>query len=248
MTMPLTRQDAEALLEQLYATAEVLGSEIKPAAASLMVRDLRDYERGEVEQALSRCRSEINGRLTLAAILDRMPSANAWLSPNEAWALALEAQDEVRTVIWTDEIARASGAAQPILEGGDKVGARMAFIAAYEREVAAAKAKGESPRWWPSLGSSPELRREAIEQGVADGLLPAPKVEHLLPAPTGPATEEEGGEPEKVRAMIQQLRDVLHDNDEASRRRRAEEERRQEERREWMLAEAEKRMAGGGNA
>ena len=243
--MPLTRQDAEALLEQLYATAEVLGSEIKPTAATLMIRDLRDYNRPEVEQALARCRSEITGRLTLAAILDRMPSANAWLSANEAWSVALEAQDEVRTVIWTDEIAHAAGVAHPILEGGDKVGARMAFIAAYERAVAAAKARGESPRWWPSLGSSPELRKEAIEQGVADGLLPAPQVEHLLPAPIGPASEEEGGDPEKVNAMIHQLRQLLDDNNEAAARRRREEHDAFERRRAEQLALVEEKLSGG---
>lgn len=243
--MPLTRQDAEALLEQLYATAEVLGSEIKPAAATLMVRDLRDYERPEVEQALARCRSEINGRLTLAAILERMPSANAYLSANEAWAIALESQDERITVIWTDEISHALGVARPILELGDKVGARMAFIAAYEREVASAKAEGRAPRWWPSLGESKELRREAIEQGIKDGLLPAPKVEHLLPAPTGPATEEEGGDPEKVKAMIASLRDLLADNDEAARQRRQQEAEEFERRRAHQLKVAEHKMAGG---
>ncbi|MCP1366608.1 hypothetical protein BIS06_15395, partial [Halomonas sp. BBD48] len=95
--MPLTKQDAEQLLEQLYATAEVLGSEIKPGAANLMVRDLREYSRQEVEKALARCRSELTGRLTLAAILDRIPGANAFLSPNEAWALALSSLDENET-------------------------------------------------------------------------------------------------------------------------------------------------------
>lgn len=245
--MPLTRSDAEALLEQLYATAEVLGSEIKPAAATLMVRDLRDYNRPEVEQALARCRSEITGRLTLAAILERMPSANAYLTANEAWSVALEAQDEMRTVIWTDEISQAAGVAMPILQQGDEVGARMAFIAAYDREVAKAKAEGRAPRWWPSLGESKEQRREAIEQGIKDGLLPAPKVEHLLPAPTGPATEEEGGDPEKVKAMIASLRDLLADNDEAARQRRQEEQEAFERRRTQQLEIAERKMAGGGH-
>lgn len=243
--MPLTKHDAEQLLEQLYATAEVLGSEIKPAAASLMIRDLRDYERPEVEQALARCRSEITGRLTLASILERMPSANAFLSANEAWSLVLESQDEARTIIWTDEIASGACVARPILDAGDKVGARMAFIGAYDRAVAAAKAEGRKPRWWPSLGESKEQRTEAIEQGIKDGRLPAPKVEHLLPAPERPATVEEGGDPEKVNAMIQQLRNVLDDSNETARQAREDERQRQEERREWMLVEAEKRMAGG---
>lgn len=246
--MPLTKHDAEQLLDQLYATAEVLGSEIKPAAASLMVRDLRDYERPEVEQALARCRSEINGRLTLASILERMPSANAYLSANEAWALALDAQDESKTIIWTDEVSQALGVARPILEAGDKVGARMAFIGAYDRAVAASKAEGRHPRWWPSLGDSKEMRAEAIEQGIKDGRLPAPKVAHLLPAPDRPATVEEGGDPEKVSAMIQQLRDVLSDSNESARQEREAQRQREEERREWLLAEAEKRMAGGGHA
>lgn len=242
--MPLTKHDAEQLLEQLYATAEVLGSEIKPAAASLMVRDLRGYERPEIEQALARCRSEINGRLTLASILDRMPSANAHLTANEAWSVVLDSQDEQATILWTDEIASAAGVARPILEAGDKVGARMAFIAAYDREVAASKAEGRAPRWWPSLGESKEQRRAAIEDGIAKGLLPAPKVEHLLPAPERP-TDDPDANPANVRAMVQQLRDILDDNHEAGRKAREEERQQQEERRQWMLAEAEKRMAGG---
>ncbi|MFG6139482.1 hypothetical protein [Halomonas sp. B23F22_10] len=240
--MPLTRQDAEELLEQLYATAEVLGSEIKPAAATLMIRDLRDHGRGEVEQALARCRSEINGRLTLASILDRMPSANAHLTPNEAWSVVLEAQDEQRTILWTDEIAAAAGVARPILDEGDKVGARMAFIAAYEREVTNAKTEGRAPRWWPSLGDNKELRREAIEKGIEKGLLPAPKVEHLLPAPERPQ-DEPGGNPENVKAALDQLRSILDESNSKARREREERESELERRRQKMLDEAEKRMS-----
>jgi hypothetical protein len=213
--MPLTKHDAEQLLEQLYATAEVLGSEIKPAAASLMVRDLRQHERSEIEQALARCRSELTGRLTLAAILDRMPSANAYLSPNEAWALALTSLDDRDTVVWTQEVASAMGVAQPVLDQGDKVGARMAFLAAYDREVATAKAEGREPKWQVSLGYDPAGRKAAIEEAVRAGRLPAPKVEHLLPAPelTG---DDEVGEitaEEKARrtAAVNKLRALLDD-------------------------------------
>ncbi|MDL4862956.1 hypothetical protein NPJ88_011475 [Halomonas elongata] len=242
--MPLTRQDAEDLLDQLYATAEVLGNEIKPAAASLMIRDLRDYDRPEIEQALARCRSEITGRLTLAAILERMPTANAHLAANEAWSVVLESQDEQATIIWTDEIAKAAGVANPILEAGDKVGARMAFIAAYEREVAASKSEGREVRWWPSLGESKEQRREAIEQGVKDGRLPAPKVEHLLPAPEKPE-DEAGSNPENVQAMLQQLRDTLNASNEQAAEQRRQEQAETEQRRAELIAQAEQRMAGG---
>lgn len=239
--MPLTRHDAEDLLEQLYATAEVLGSEIKPSAATLMIRDLRDHKRGEIEQALARCRAEINGRLTLAAILERIPSANAHLTPNEAWSVVLEAQDERRTILWTDEIATAAGVARPILDEGDRVGARMAFIAAYEREITVARVEGRGPRWWPSLGESKEMRREAIEKGIEKGLLSAPSIEHLLPAPEQPF-EQPGSSPENVRAALDQVRAILSENRNQARREREERESRFELRRQKMLEQVEERM------
>ena len=240
--MPLSRHDAEELLDQLYATAEVLGSEIKPAAATLMIRDLRDYNRLEIEQALARCRSEITGRLTLASILDRMPTANVHLSANEAWSIVLMSRDEQATVIWTDEIAKAAGVANPILEIGDKVGARMAFIAAYEREIASSKAEGRTVRWWPSLGNSKELRRESIEQGIKDGRLPAPDVEHLLPAPSQ-LEDKTGGIPENVQLVLQHLRNMLKDSNDKAEEHRRREAAALEQRREEMLAQAEKQMA-----
>lgn len=245
----LTKTDAEQLLEQLYATAEVLGSEIKPAAASLIVRDLRQHHRAEVEQALARCRSELTGRLTLAAILERMPSANAFLSANEAWALALTGQDEMETVIWTNEVAAAMSVAGPVLALGDKVGARMAFIGAYEREVAQAKAEGRKPEWTVSLGHSPERRQTAIDEGIKKGLLEAPKVDHLLPAPQGlGAPDKNASKPdqEKQRQNLQRIRDILNDGLGASRE--AEEKRREQEeaRRRELLAQADQRMTATG--
>lgn len=243
----LTKTDAEELLEQLYATAEVLGSEIKPAAASLMIRDLRQYQRGEIEQSLARCRSELTGRLTLAAILERMPSADAYLSANEAWALALSGQDELDTIVWTQEIANAMGAADRVLEIGDKVGARMTFIATYEREIAKAKAEGRKPKWIVSLGLSQERRQEAIQEAVKKGLLEAPKVEHLLPAPHGFKEADEGASEEekaKVNATIRQIREMLSDDGQA--KADAEEERRRqfEERRQELLQQADDRQRG----
>lgn len=243
----LTKTDAEELLEQLYATAEVLGSEIKPAAASLMIRDLRQYPRGEIEQSLARCRSELTGRLTLAAILERMPSADAYLSANEAWALALSGEDDMDTIVWTEEVAAAMGVARPVLDLGDKVGARMAFIGAYEREIAKAKAEGRKPKWTVSLGYSPERRQDAISEAVKMGRLEAPKVEHLLPAPHGfkeadkDASEEEKA---KVNANIRQLREML--NDDGQTKADAEEERRRqmEIRRQELLQQADDRQRG----
>ncbi len=243
----LTKHDAEDLLEQLYATAEVLGSEIKPAAATLMIRDLRPYPRSEIEQSLARCRSELTGRLTLAAILERMPSADAFLSPNEAWALALSGEDEMDTIVWTEEVAAAMGVARPVLDLGDKVGARMAFIGAYEREVAKAKSEGRNPKWTVSLGYSPERRQDAISEAIKLGRLEAPKVEHLLPAPHGfsePIDSESSEEKAKAQANIQQLRSLLEEDTQGKQDAEIERRRREEARRQELIRQAEQLKRG----
>lgn len=238
----LTKIDAEELLEQLYATAEVLGSEIKPAAASLMIRDLRQYQRGEIEQSLARCRSELTGRITLSAILERMPSADAYLSANEAWALALSGEDDMDTIVWTEEVAAAMGVARPVLDLGDKVGARMAFIGAYEREIAQAKAEGRKPKWIISLGHSPERRQDAISEAVNKGLLEGPQVQHLLPSPHGfKEADESASEEDKAKAQenIQKLRSLLDEDANAKQEAEAMRRRKEEARRQELIDQAE---------
>lgn len=181
----LTEQETEHLIDLLCATAEVLGHEIRPAAAMLMADDLSKYPLPALNKALARCRAEITGRLTPKAIIERLEDGGVWLSANEAWALALPALDEAQTVVWTDEIAKAWTVALPILEAGDKIGARMAFIPAYERLVQAAREAGKPVQWQISAGWDPALRDQAMQKAVTTGLLPPPKPEPVLQI-TGP--------------------------------------------------------------
>lgn len=224
----MNREECKECLRVIHATAEVLGQEIKPAAASLMVQDLREYPMGEVSNALTRCRAEVRGKLTLQAIIERIPSANTFPSPNEAWAIALGATDENETVIWTSEIAEALGAAQPILDIGDKVGARMAFVEKYQKLLDTKKSTGAKPQWTASLGSDPARREDAISNAVRKGLLPPQEQENLLPPPLPERSEmdeKHGGK------MIKMLREILD----------APNQRKAEERLESMRAETARR-------
>lgn len=242
--MTLTAGQSDQLLELVYATAEVLGHEMRPAAAMLITDDLSAYPLQETRRALAMCRAELHGKLTLAAIMERMPSANAHLTPNEAWALALRSTDEQETVIWTPEIARAFGMAQPVLAGGDKVGARMAFLAAYERELAAAKAAARQPEWLASLGHDPQRREVVINDAVAAGQLPAPKVRNLLPPPV-PELTDAGRRQQK--AVVHELRRMIHrPGDEAATHRREEREKEERRRRELLQQAGEPVAAQGG--
>lgn len=103
--------------------------------------------------------------------------------PEEAWALALRASDEAATVVWTEEVAQAWGIAKIVHDGGDEVGARMAFKEAYTRLVGEAREARKAPQWSASLGLDKAQQGEAIKRAEAAGLLPPPAPAPALPAP-----------------------------------------------------------------
>lgn len=155
----------------ICATAETLGQVISPNAAKMMAEDLADHSVDVIANALRGCRRELTGRLTLGAILQRVQAADGRPGKDEAWSMALAASDEFETVVLTDEIRQAMVAAGPILDAGDKVGARMAFMSAYERLVGNARAESLPAKWEVSLGFDPGRRVIAIESAVRSQLI-----------------------------------------------------------------------------
>ena len=80
----MNQAEQEKLVLALMATAEVMGSEIKPNVAVVMVDDLSGYQLPDVLQALTRVRREHTGKLTLKIILEILAPAGGWISANEA--------------------------------------------------------------------------------------------------------------------------------------------------------------------
>lgn len=179
----LTADQQDRLALQLCATAEAMGREIKPATAMLMVGDLIPYDYEPVCRALAVVRADQPGYLTLKSIIDRINDGSQHPAANEAWAQCLPALSEANTVVWTYEMAQAWEIALPVLMSGDRVGARMAFIQAYERLLNIAKSERVLPSWRISQGHDPDQRVEAIKKAVQIGQLKAPIAEQFLPLP-----------------------------------------------------------------
>lgn len=167
---------SENVWKALSVTSEVCGATFSEPAAHAIMRHLQAYPEQAVLKSLSRCQSELTGKLTLAAIIQRIDDGRP--DADEAWSIAIASYDESDTVITNSEIAEAYGIAQPIYEDGDKIGARMAFRSAYERITQNNKQDGINPRWWPSRGfdktraeevltNSPYLKHLSQEQIVA---------------------------------------------------------------------------------
>ena len=233
----LNENDMVWLIRQIIGTAELLGQEIKPTAAEMLADDLSSYPRPVLAAALSRVRTEHTGRLTPKAIIDRIDEAMGRPAANEAWAVAVTALDERATVVWTDEMAQAWGVAGPIAENGDMVGARMAFIGAYERLVRDAREKGAMPVVTVSEGWDKDHRVAAVEKAARLGYLPQEQARAYLPAPQQPAVfnpvalltgrvEVSAGAPPEVRERLRKLRMDMEQSDKV----RAEQRRQQRER------------------
>lgn len=140
-----------------------------------------------------------NGIAARCKLMDGRPEEN------EAWALSLTSRDEQETVVWTEEMAKAFHIALPMLEGGDEIGARMAFKDAYSRLVAEARADSRPAKWNVSAGWDVARRTVAIERATVAGLLEGPQP-HLLLANESDCPQER---PEGLKRLLEAVAPLL---------------------------------------
>jgi len=170
------------LLKAIAVTAELCGRVLSPEAAAVFVDDLSGYPDAHVVGALRRCRKEVRGVLTVQDVVSRLDDGRPTAA--EAWAsLTFNERD---STVWTDEAAQAFGIVADIHENGDRVGARLAFIAAYDRLVAEARDQRCPVNWTPSLGSDPAGREAALAQAARLGRIG--KEQLALASPDVPAS------------------------------------------------------------
>ena len=176
---------AVAIDEALTVCCEMTATELSAAAKAAMIEDLLAYETEQVMMALHRCRRELTGRLTLAAILERIDTGLP--SADEAFGMLVEGwRNEALTVVVPAIAMDAAGhGAWDLFAAGDKTGARMAFRAAYDR-MAAQRPPG-SIEWFVSAGTDREHRTAAVAEAVKLGRLPSHKAAWYLPLEAGEA-------------------------------------------------------------
>lgn len=168
-----------AVLEALAVTAELTQTQLSAPAAKVMAEDLSIYPPDQVLGALTRCRKELRGRLTVSDVVQRLDDGRP--GAEEAWAML--PFDEAATIVWTEEMAGAWGVALPLLEDGDRIAARMAFLESYRTRVQRARDSGIAVKWNVSLGHKLEDRVAAIQEAHRLGRIGTEYVARLLPAP-----------------------------------------------------------------
>lgn len=165
------------LIQALAATAELCGTTLSEPAAKLLLADLAEFDQRAVLAALSKCRRELKGRLTLAEIVSRIDDGRPGVE--EAWAML--PRDEDATVVWTDEMREASSSVNHLLEDGEVIAARMAFREVYAKLLAEAREARRPVNWTVSLGHSVAGRRTELLKAVAARRITAAHACALIP-------------------------------------------------------------------
>lgn len=169
---------SSAVIQAIAVTAELCGRTFSPAAAAVFANDLDGFPDEAVLAALTRCRKEVKGILTVQDVISRIDDGRP--GAEQAWAML--PHDEETSTVWTEEMAHAWGVARQLLQDGDRVGARMAFKEAYTKAVADARDAKLPPKWTASFGRDAAGRQAALAEAVRLKRLPLDHAVKLLPA------------------------------------------------------------------
>lgn len=158
----MKKEDITEFTETILPVYELYDKDLSDGAIRIMFALLEPYSILEVKKALANHMREVKFPPKPADIIGQIEKVNhgGRLGSDEAWGLALKAMDENASVELNDEIAEAKNASDYIFREGDKVGARMAFKAAYDRIVADHRGKGIQVNWFKSLGFDVDSRSE----------------------------------------------------------------------------------------
>jgi hypothetical protein len=191
----------------MIAMAAYYGQKIEDHVLLMYAEDLADIPLESLKQAFQQIRRDPKvTRFPLPAMVrDRVSDGRP--GAEEAWALC--PKDEFTSVVWTDEVAQAFGAARVLLEE-DPIAARMAFKESYARIVSEAKASGRAPKWEASLGHDKSGRESALREAVNRGRLSLEYAKSIVPEIDAPKRQvlisHDGDEPEpdanRVRALL----------------------------------------------
>ncbi len=184
--------DKSSFLKMLQATLALRDKAATTETVNLWWNLLCEYDFNDVEQAFIIFLKSKEGRFSPqpSNIIENIEAMRPDGRPgaDEAWAMI--PMNEFTSAVMTQEMAEALHIAQPLLDSGDKIAARMSFREAYLRIVEANKRAGIKPSWFPSIGQDKEGRDAVLGEAVRLGRIGTEQAIGLLP-------------PEKITPMLQ---------------------------------------------
>jgi len=158
-------QKFKAMLKEIHA---MYNRELTAMTAKMWLGVMRPYSIEAIDGAFQAYLRSGTRCPVPADILSFLPDPLGHVGPEEAWNMAPKSDRDCGYV--TDQIMTAVSAADDSIERGDLIGARMAFVEAYKRELGKAQASGLVARYWYSeaTGMEPIQRLELKERHIIE--------------------------------------------------------------------------------
>lgn len=172
---------ANEVSKRLVMLGQNFNKQLDASALRLYESMFRNYPEEAVCKALEECLFELRFFPTFADIKERIDRADGRPDANEAWAIVPKSEDVA--VVMTQEMAIALGDARPLLNEGDSIAARMAFIEVYNREVKKARQLGYAAKWEFSAATGPGAKstnEAALEEAQRRGRISEHEQNRLL--------------------------------------------------------------------
>ena len=169
---------SENIAKALAVTLELTGTNLSDPAAEVILADLSAYPEPQILAALKRCCRELKrGQFTLAAVLERVDDGRP--APEEAWAAV--PKDEAASGFLTGEMREAYRTAWLLIQSGELIPARMAFLESYRKHLQQARDTRCPVRWEFTPGTDKDGRELVVLDAVEKGRLTADGARALLP-------------------------------------------------------------------
>ncbi len=174
-----TSRKIKAVMATYAALPAYSNKPLSDDALIIYAEDLAPYSVEQVDAALKRLRRETSF-FSPHEIISRIDDGRPL--PEEAWGMI--PKNEVDSCVWSEEMAAAYAAAEPMINAGDMIAARVAFIEYYKNKVLKVRAEGTPAKWSPSFGSDHSGRERALRDAVGAKRIGRNAAARLLPAST----------------------------------------------------------------
>jgi len=167
----------QELIKKVACAFEMCGSTLSEGAMEMTLVALEQYNEVALSKALDKCAKEITGRLSLAAIIQRIDDGRPGVEA--AWGMVPKSEHE--SVVWTTEMREAYGACCGLLDARDTVGARMAFKEKYSALLSSVRANESNVKWVFSAGQDVSSREGVLLKAVQERKILPERAQKMMP-------------------------------------------------------------------
>lgn len=178
----MNKSEQQEFIDMLGAAMEIYSTKLTPAAITIWAAALSRYPLNEAQNAIRvHLSSPGSGKFAPkpADLIGIIQSNDGRPSADEAWSMI--PRNESVSAVLTQDMLTAMASAQPLLDEGDQVAARMAFKDTYNRLVDEGRRFGKPVDWQVSLGDDRFGREAGLAEAVRLKRLTLNHARSLLP-------------------------------------------------------------------